>query len=83
MIYEKDGHRLEEANKFVYLEEIYLIYPKRSELYKSKTYVSDRLVNKPSSGVYNKELGCYVHRSWEMEAAPPDYLKSKGYKLAI
>lgn len=80
MTYEKKGQLVNEADQFLYLEEIYLYYPNRFELYRSKYYTSKVPVDKKDSRIYSESHSCYVQRYWELEAAPRGYLISEGFK---
>lgn len=80
MTYECKGQTLEEANRFLYSEEIYLVYPKRFELFRRKTYSSEVPVDRKHSRIYSENHGCYIERDWELLAAPKQYLLSQGYK---
>lgn len=83
MTYTKNGQDLEEATQFVYLEELYLTYPSRWELFRSKEYTSKHLVNKGNARAYSESHGCYIQRYWELIAAPKQYLMSQGFKLKL
>ena len=80
MTYEKEGQLVNEAEQFLYLEEIYLCYPNRFELYRSKHYTSKVPIDKKNSRIYSESHGCYVQRYWKLETAPKQYLISKEFK---
>lgn len=81
MIFKKKDQLVDEADQFLYLEEIYLCYPTRFELFRSKHYTSKVSINKKNTQAYSESHGCYVQRYWELEAAPREYLISEGFKL--
>lgn len=80
MVFKKKDQLVDEANQFLYLEEIYLCYPTKFELFRSKRYASKVPINKKNSQAYSESHGCYVQRYWELEAAPREYLISEGFK---
>lgn len=80
MTYIKKGQELEEADQFLYSEELYLSYPGRWELFRTKTYTSKVPVNKKDARAYSESHGCYVYRFWELIAAPKQYLINEGFK---
>lgn len=83
MVYEKNGQLIKAADRFLYLEELYLSYPNRWELFRSKTYMSKIPISNKNSKVYNKTHGCYVFRYWELIAAPKQFLIDEGFKLKL
>jgi hypothetical protein len=84
MTYEKNGQLLEEADQFLYEEEIYLDFPPtRWELFRIKKYSSKTPINKKDARAFSESHGCYVQRYWEMIAAPKQYLIEEGFKLKL
>ena len=81
MVFRKKDQLVDEADQFLYLEEIYLCYSTRFELFRSKHYISKVPINKKNARAYSESHGCYVQRYWELEAAPREYLISEGFKL--
>lgn len=80
MTYTKNGQTLEESDRFLYLEEIFLSYPRRWELSRSQIYSSKTPVKGKNSRIYRENRGCYIQRFWELIAAPKQYLISQGFK---
>ena len=80
MTYEKKGQLVNEADQFLYLDEIYLCYPNRFESYRSKHYTYKVPADKKDSRIYSESHGCYVQRYWKLETAPKQYLISKEFK---
>ena len=80
MIFKKKNQLVDEADQFLYLEEIYLYYPSRFELFRSKYYTSKVPINKKNARAYSESHGCYVQRYWKLETAPKQYLISKEFK---
>lgn len=83
MYYEKDGLVLEEADQFLYEEDLYLSYPNRLELYRTKQYKSKIPIQRPNSRAYSENRGCYIQRFWEMIGAPKQYLEDEGFKVKL
>lgn len=80
MVFKKKDQLVDEADQFLYLEEIYLCYPTRVELFRSKHYTSKIPINRKNTHAYSESHGCYIQRYWELEAAPLEYLISEGFK---
>lgn len=83
MLYEKNGQILEVADQFLYEENIFLSYPNRWELFRSKIYKSKNPIYKKNSRVHNEDHGCYILRYWELIAAPKHYLINKGFRRKL
>ena len=49
MVFKKKDQLVDEADQFLYLEEIYLYYPSRFELFRSKHYTSKVPINKKNA----------------------------------
>ena len=49
MVFKKKGQLVDEADQFLYLEEIYLCYPTRFELFRSKHYTSKTPINRKNT----------------------------------
>ena len=80
MVFKKNNQLVNEADQFLYLEEIYLCYPTRVELFRSKHYTSKIPINRNNTHACSESHGCYIQRYWELEAAPREYLISEGFK---
>lgn len=79
MNYIKEGIIIKEADLFTYSEEIYLSYPNRWELYRSKTYVSKTPLSNKNSSAYSAKQKCHVYRTWELIGAPKEFLIKEGF----
>jgi hypothetical protein len=83
MTYIKDDQVLEEADQFIYEEDIYLGFPDRWELYRSKLYASKKPIYRPNSRVPSENHGYQVQRYWELIGAPKKYLIEEGFKVQL
>lgn len=83
MTYYKKSQELEEADQFLYLEELYLEFPNRIELFRTKFYSAVTPIKKKNARAYSENHGCYIQRYWELIAAPKQYLINEGFKLKL
>lgn len=80
MLYEKNGNVVETGDGFIYIEEIYLKFPNRYELFRTKRYKSIKPIDRPDSSTYSSKNKCKIMRYWLLDIAPERYLKINGYK---
>ncbi len=84
MLYIKKNKELEEADQFLYQEELYLRFTSgRWELYRTKQYSSKEPIQRRDDCAYSEAYKCYVHRFWDLIAAPKHYLIEQGFKLKV
>lgn len=80
MLYEKNGDVVETGDAFLYVEEIYLKFPNRYELFRVKKYMSKKEINRPTTYTFNPKLQCKIIRYWLLDTAPEKYLITNGFK---
>lgn len=82
-IYVKDNHEVAVSHKFVYHSSVYRVWKSGAGLLDDKYYVSNSPLNLKKIPTVIKKKKYSIRRFFELEAAPEEYLITKGYKKKL
>lgn len=81
-IYEKDKQIVYTHNKFIYCSSVYQMWGWGAALMEEKYYASDRPITlKKKNLISVKRKNYSLHRFFELQFAPEEWLLQQGYKL--
>lgn len=80
MIYEKSGIAVKVADKFIYSSQVYLIWKNGASLWEDKWYSSDNPIKIKKKDLKLKKKNYTLHRFFQLECAPEEYLINQGYE---
>lgn len=78
--FEKNGEIVHSNDKFIYLEEIYLIWSWGASLLDEKYYSSDKPISLKKKDLKLKKKNYIIYRFFTLKYAPEYYLINNGYK---
>ena len=80
--YEKDKQIVHTHNKFIYCSSVYQMWGWGAALMEEKYYASDRPITlKKKNLISVKRKNYSLHRFFELQFAPEEWLLQQGYKL--
>lgn len=81
-IYEKDRQIVYTHNKFIYCSSVYQMWGWGAALVDEKYYTSDKPITfKKKNLISVKRKNYSLHRFFELQFAPEEWLLQQGYKL--
>lgn len=79
--YEKDRDIVYAHDKFIYQDEIYLIWSWGASLLDEKSYSSDKPISLKKKDRKLKKKNYIIYRFFTLKFAPEEYLINNGYKI--
>lgn len=79
--YEKDRQIVYTHNKFIYCSSVYQIWGWGAALIEEKYYASDKPITLKKKNLSVKRKNYSLHRFFELQFAPEEWLLQQGYKL--
>jgi len=79
--YEKDQDIVYVHDKFIYQDEIYLIWSWGASLLDEKSYSSDKPISLKKKDRKLKKKNYIIYRFFTLKFAPEEYLINNGYKI--
>lgn len=80
-IYEKDKNIVYTNDKFIYNDELYLIWSWGASLLEDKYYSSDKPITLKKKDRKLKKKNYIIYRFFTLKFAPEEYLINNGYKI--